>query len=91
MWSFPKMEGSLDSVVSEILTYKQTKTYFSVVLRTMSVCPSEAQDLDNQWTDWALLFREYTNWSCGGFRIFSWGVRQPQPPPQKKKWTPPPL
>ena len=32
-----------------------------------------------------------TNWSCDGFKLFSWGVGHPQPPPpqKKKKLTPP--
>ena len=47
--------------------------------------PPEAYDLGNHWTDWILLFREYTYWSCGGFRLFSKGGGTPPTPPKIKK------
>ena len=50
----------------------------------MSVCTSVAQDLGNHWTDWILLFRVYTYWSCGGFELFSLGVGHPQPSKNEK-------
>ena len=30
-----------------------------------------------------LLFREYTYWFYSGFKLFSWGVGQPQPPQEE--------
>ncbi len=38
----------------------------------MSVRLSVRQDLGYHWNDWIILFRKYTYWSCGGFRLFSW-------------------
>ena len=50
----------------------------------MSIRPSVPLDLGNHWTDQILLFREYTYWSFGGFRLFSRGMGHPQPPKKQK-------
>ena len=51
----------------------------------MSVRPSVGPSLKISVTiepiGFHILFREFTYWSCGSFRLFSWGVGQPLTPP----------
>ena len=45
-------------------------------------------NLSNCWSNWAQPYWEYTYWSSGGFKLFSWGVGHPNPPKNKKSPLP---